>query len=336
MRLGLVARAENRGLGIMSWEFARHLDPKVLIVDIGDRAGFPAFFDRYPDATRARYRSGLNERVVRHWLAGVDVVYHAETFYDPAFPRWAHDAGVASILHVMPEFFRGAEPFVRYWAPTTWRLDHLPPATEVVPVPVALDRWPSPVDLHEKPCRWLHVAGKATLADRNGTGTVLAAAQHLRRPCSLTIVCQDATVAIPATPRHVDVRVVSGATDYWALYTDHDALVMPRRYGGLSLPVQEAMGAGLAVLMSDCSPNPHTWPAALVATTEGPPERMPAGAVPVHTIDPEHLARAMDTLADPAIRHHWQRAARGWARAHSWGVWADRYRALLTAGAVFV
>lgn len=328
MKIGLIARAEDRGLGLQSWEFARHLNPNVLLIEFGDNPSFPSHRDRYPGATVVRFHNRLPAGVVKRWLAGLDVVYSAETFYDPTFPRLAAAAGVTPVLHINPEFFRGQHPETRCWAPTAWRLDHLPSRTEVVPVPVALDRWPTPVEPHNGPCRWLHVAGKAALADRNGTDIVLAAARRLQRPCHLTIVSQDARVAVPAVPPHVELSVVPSVPNYWELYADHDALVMPRRYGGLCLPVQEAMGAGLAVLMSDCPPNPQTWPTAHVRAVSGPHESMPTGLVPIHTVTPADLARAMDAFDEPEIRHCWQANARRWAAEHSWDVWADRYRAL--------
>jgi glycosyltransferase involved in cell wall biosynthesis len=37
------------------------------------------------------------------------------------------------------------------------------------------------------------------------------------------------------------------------LYEGFDALIMPRRYGGLCLPMNEALTSGLPVIMSDTS-----------------------------------------------------------------------------------
>ena len=40
----------------------------------------------------------------------------------------------------------------------------------------------------------------------------------------------------------VNVRI-GGVANYWDAYDGYDALVLPRRYGGLCLPVQEGMAA---------------------------------------------------------------------------------------------
>ena len=53
MKLGLIARADNGGLGTLSWEFARHLKPhKVLLVENGIYQTFP---ERYNDFTTKKY-----------------------------------------------------------------------------------------------------------------------------------------------------------------------------------------------------------------------------------------------------------------------------------------
>ena len=47
------------------------------------------------------------------------------------------------------------------------------------------------------------------------------------------------------------------------LYKNFDALILPRRYGGLCLPMNEALMSGLPVIMTDISPNydilPKKW-----------------------------------------------------------------------------
>lgn len=329
-RIGLIARAEDRGLGIQTWEFFRALQPRTLVLDVGETPGQGPHFDRYPGARIVKFRGLLPETKVARFLEDVDVVYTAETAYHPSLPKLAKRMGVELICHINPEFYRDIDRAGRWWAPTDWRLDQLPAGTEVVPVPVAMDRF-TPVELHDGPPRWLHVAGRPALADRNGTNAVLAAIPHLRNRCSLTIATQSPEAFdIPTNPL-VDVRIVRSVPNYWDIYTDHDLLVMPRRFGGLCLPVQEAMAAGLGVVMTDVSPNPATWPVATVRCQPGHRETMPAGRIRVADVAGRDVASVMDRLANPAARHPLQAAARAWAADHSWDVWADRYRDLMAA-----
>lgn len=340
MKVGVIARTNQRGLDIQTTEAARNLHASVLVVDVRNPSGrrFPSDLTRWPNAPVVECRTGwrLDESTVRTWLEGLNAVYSAETFYDPHLPDWAREAGVVTVVHANPEFlpqdggWAVGEPTQR-WSPTAWRNQHLPQPTHVVPFPVATDRL-TPVDPHDGPCRWLHVGGKQALADRNGTGTLIESLRYLKEACSLTVCTQEQGFPRIHAPSHVDVRRAGPVPNYWDLYPGYDALVMPRRYGGLCLPVQEAMAAGMAVVMPDIDPNPKTWPVATVPATFTEEARMPAGMVPVATVDPQELAEAMDRMADPRERFDWQARSRAWAKAHSWETlrpeWLDRLASL--------
>lgn len=345
MKVGVVCRTNSRGLDIQTAEAARNLDASVLVVNVVNQSSplFPSDFSRYPGAPIVDCRPGwkLDDRIVRCWLEGVDVVYSAETFYDDRFTAWAREAKAATVVHANPEFVPpGGQGWAigdptTWWSATSWRQRFMPPETRVMPFPVATDRF-TPVEPYDGPCRWLHVAGKRAMHDRNGTESVLDALSLLREPCEVTICTQDPELPAPLTPpAHVKVTVSTGGVpDYWSLYPGHDALVMPRRYGGLCLPVQESMAAGMAVLMTDAEPN-RDWPVALVPVTFGPLAPMPAGKIPVASADPVELAAAMDALADPAVRHARQAQSREWAEGHSWETlgpqWLDEFTALSCA-----
>lgn len=327
MRVGVLARTNSRGLDIQTSEAARNLDATVLVVNVVNQTSrhFPSDFSRYPTAPIVDCLPGwkLDERTVRCWLEKVDVVYTAETFYDDHFTEWARTQHVATVVHANPEFVPPGGGWAignptAWWSATSWRLERLPAGSKVVTFPVATDRF-TPVEPHDGPCRWLHVAGKRAMSDRNGTLDVIAALALLREPCEVTICTQDPTLPPIEAPPHVKVRVsIGGVPDYWSLYVDQDALVMPRRYGGLCLPVQEAMASGMAVVMSDIQPNPGTWPIVGVKARYGPVASMPAGKIPVAAVNPHDLAAIMDTFADPSVRHARQAQSRQWADEHSW------------------
>lgn len=339
MRVGVIARTNNRGLDIQTNEAARNLDASVLVVDVTNSSGrrFPSDRFRFPGAPIVQCRSGwkLHEQTVRDWLTSVDVVYSAETFYDTRFTEWASAQRVATVVHANPEFVAPeggwaiGDPTER-WSPTCWRNRLMPQPTRVVTFPVALDRF-TPVDPHDGPPRWLHVGGKQALADRNGTSTLVEALRYLDYPCSVTIATQEQTLPRIQVPKHVDVSFVQSARHYWELYPGHDALVMPRRYGGLCLPAQEAMAAGLAVLMPNIEPNPQTWPVHTVPGAFIEEALMPAGRVPIATVNPRDLALAMDELADPNRRAKFQSRSRSWAQANSWDALRPEWLGLLEA-----
>lgn len=336
MQVGLIARADDRGLGHITWEFHRHLQPaRTLVVrEPGAEArGFAPHLDRYPDATVVWLDGGrLPEAEVRAWLQGLDVLYSAETFYDWHVVDWAEQAGVATVLHVMPEFHQAAAPpTTAVWAPTPWRIDKLPAHTRLVPVPVAVDRFPAVGLARTGPLRVLHTAGHRAAADRNGTTQLLQALRRTRQPMAVRLTTQDA--ALPratALPRSVELVVETGGrAGYWELYADADVLVLPRRYGGLCLPVQEAMAAGLAVVMPDTSPN-SWWPTLRVPGCNRGSINTAAGPVPLFAAHPPQLAALLDQLAtDTDQLQRAQHAALGWAARHCWQALAPLYRAEL-------
>ena len=323
-RVGVIARAEDRGLGILTWEVVRHLHPeRVAVVDMGELGrGFPQHFDRYPGAEVWPWRDGaLPERQVREWLEGLDVVYSAETFYDQRMVGWCNLAGVATVLHAMPEFLYPHQPRpTRVWLPTPWRAEVVGPH-QLVPVPVPTDRWsmdhgPCSID---GPLRVLHVAGHKTSADRNGTSAFLRALTLTHGHVEARMVDQDErTWGKRPLGRFTTLEVQGPTRDYWNTYRGSDLLVMPRRYGGLCLPVQEAAGAGLAVVMPQVSPN-EWYPATLFRANLTGRLDTPGGRLQLGTPNATHIARLLDTLSrDRDALTRLQETARRWADDHSW------------------
>lgn len=316
MKLGIIARVDDRGLGNQTWEAVRHLNPdRVLVVrEPGSEAqGFEPHLERFPGALVVTDEVGrLPERPVREWLDGLDVVYSAETLYDVRLAGWARLHGVATVIHANPEFFRDRmhDPTV-WWSATDWRLEHLPRGTRVVPMPCPLDRWPQPNQ--ENPRRVLHVAGRIAVGDRNGTKIVLAAS-HLLEDIEVVIACQGDLPDSPATK-------IPAAANYWELYQEAPILVMPRRYGGLCLPVIEACGAGLVPIMTDTEPN-RTWPIVAVPSWQARrPTTVPAGKIFGQECSAEQLAATITETFDdlPAKRER----SRRWAVDHSWAELTD-------------
>lgn len=339
MKIGLIARSEDRGLGNLTWEWAQHMRPeRVLVVEpnhsIAQRP------ERYPGATRVRWdhhgTAELEEGVVREWIAGLDVIYSAETFYDWRICDWARTAGARTVCHVMPEYYRHGqtgEPLERpdaWWIPTRWRINQLPANATVVPVPIATERYAIRGTRNEEPVpRWLHIAGARAAADRNGTRTVLGALPYMLRDHEVRITSQDQLPRWRARER-VKVTIGEPAAEYWDLYGDADALVLPRRYAGLSLPVLEAMGAGLAIVMTDVEPQRSEWPIIPVDGVMRGTIQTAAGHLRLAEVPVRTLAAKLDWLADhPDELAAAQRRSVTFAEQNSWANLEPVHRAEL-------
>lgn len=328
MKLGVIARADDRGLGNQTWEVVRNMAPeRVLVIrdPASEATGFPVHLDRFPGATvltweRPNYL--LPEREVREWLDGLDVIYSAETLYDWRIADWARDQGCSTVVHLNPEFYAHhledrAEPDV-WWSATDWRKDHLPARVRVVPMPVPIDRWPD-VDLSAAPRRVLHVAGWAGTHNRNNTRRVVEAARYVG-DVEIVMVAQD-----QPNRRNQKISHRAASVNYWEMYADASAIVLPRRYGGLCLPANEACGAGLVPIMPDVEPN-RWWP---IEPMQARPARQPmitvAGELATWDVDPPQVARAIRNLFDGDVAAR-RREARLWAEEHSWDRLAAMWR----------
>jgi glycosyltransferase involved in cell wall biosynthesis len=324
MRTGVIARCDPRGLGNQTYDVCLNLHPdRVLLIDPGPDKRFTQHPERYEawDVTTARWTAGrLDPDVVRPWLAGLDVVYTAETPYDARLPQWAADEGCRVAVHANPEFLspKDAQAEVCWWVATPWRLDHLPPSTRVVPMPA-----PDAPFRREPggPVRFLHVAGWPAVGDRNGTGVVAEAAARMRSGAQVVIRGQHRDIT---RYRRANVRVEAGnLSDHWDLYRDCDVLVSPRRFGGLHLPALEALACGLPVVMSDTSPN-EVWPGPRIPAVEGQTVATRAGLIQLHDTDPAALAACLDELAtNPEALDKHRTEARDWAAANGWGQLQD-------------
>lgn len=361
MRIGLIARADNSGLGIQCLEFARHLRPvKTLVIDVGHLhnnttdCNKATHLNRYSAATISKGWEP-SEQLLARWLEGLDVVYSAETFYSNEFPELAQLMGVRTVLHYNHEFLAHLdnphlpEPDV-FAAPSMWRYEEVPFTNkEFLPVPIALDRfgdrtlvgYPRQGDAarcpNKGPRNFLHIVGRPAIFDRNGTPDVLAALPHVKSQIRLTLKCQDrdylhTLMRAHGIPSNVELVCDSSDTEnYWDNYRTGDVMVLPRRYGGLCLPANEALGSGMPVVMTDIDPN-NTWlPAEWLVPASKTAEFHAANRVEVFRADPIALAQKIDQFAtDDDFYLAAQKRASELATEYSWDTLLPRYEKVLS------
>lgn len=335
--LGLIARADNRGLGQQTWAVHRNLQPaKTLVVDCFSAQPLPLHLDRFPDATIIR---GLpNRDQMRQFLDGLTAVYTAETGYGYDIWDVGRELGVTTVLHVNYEFWDHIDTPTVLAAPSLWNFDRYPHGTIHLPVPIETDRL-TPSEHPATAKRFLHVVGRPAVHDRNGTLDVLLALQFVTEPIEVTITCQlsghvgglinDYSIRIPD---NVILNINSGDIDnYWDLYGNVDAALLPRRFGGLCLPANEAIGAGIPVIMPNIDPN-NTWlPADWLTPASYAGEFRAKQHITYYRTDPHHLAAKIHQLATDTNFYQQALAQAVTLRDElSWQHWAPRYREVLS------
>lgn len=334
MRLGLIARPDSRGLGIQCKAVHDQLHPvKTLVVDCPSQNPLPIRRHWYPEAQWVK-RLPTNDDI-NHFLDGLDAVYTAETGYNQYLWQAARDRGIRTVLHANYEFLDRTDNPTVWAAPSRWHIQDWPEGTIHLPVPIETDRFT--LTNTASATNFLHVVGRPAIHDRNGTVDFLQALTMVETPITATITCQmsgyigrllnDHHIRIPS---RVTLHVQSTDTaNYWDLYTGQHALILPRRFGGLCLPANEAIGAGIPVIMPDISPN-NLWlpPEWLVPARHAGNFRAKQHIDFVRT-DPRLLAQKIDELATPGFYEKAATQARILRSEYSWEALAPKYREVL-------
>lgn len=334
----MLVRCDDRGLGVQTYEAWRHLRPHAtVVVDMSFMARparpLPQHPDRYTDRLVARFDGEhfLNYEAVLEHLAGCDVVFSCETFYDWRLIDDLRCRHVGTVIQGNPEFWRaGAPEPTQWWWPTPWRPIADQPEGPIVPVPIPDDA-PAPGGSTDGgPMRVLFPGGLSALADRNGSAVFAQALRQVRSPLRARYASQDAHVApVRGLLRQVAVERLPHQPDRWSMFADVDLVVIPRRYGGLCLPAQEAFAAGCAVAMTDVEPN-RWWPTIPIRCAGDGAVKMPAGRIPVVNASAAHLATLIDRFAgDRAALDACTRAGAAWADAHRWSALLPLYESRL-------
>lgn len=311
MRIGLIARADSTGLGIQSREFFNHIPCKALVIDFKNM-GQPHTahilepdFSAFPDqqiltwGRRHNMRGDIPKTLIREFIKDIDVLFCMETPYDYDVFDECRRAGVKTILQINYEFLDYPNRFGYpapdlFAAPSMWNYDLIPHPKVYLPVPARKNRT---VKAHNT---FLHIAGRHALKDRNGTQTLLQALQFVREKMTVIIQGQQDTLFVPPNRRGNVSLLVD--TNNKANYLDNYSggiLVMPRKYGGLCLPMNEALSFGMPVIATNIAPN-NTW-----IPVEWLIPAHHAGTIPCkRTIDyfegdAVALAKKMDDFCDP-------------------------------------
>jgi glycosyltransferase involved in cell wall biosynthesis len=276
MRLGIIARCDNTGLGNQTRELVKMLNPsKIMVIDFSSHNPIkqdPSIYDEY---NTYRVDGIFTDEQAKEFLQDLDAVISCETFYNNNLPRIARAMNVKTYLQYNYELFGYlsdrtiALPDVLL-SPSSWYFDkmnqkvghlvnaiyHLPPPT----TPELFDK-AKEFNLSKDHKRILHIAGKPAAKDRNGTMDVIEMLRHSKADYELVVHTQ-----VPLKINQQDSRltiITDNIEERQDMYSGYDAMILPRRYAGLCLPMNEALLSGLPVFMTDISPNnkvlPEEW-----------------------------------------------------------------------------
>lgn len=250
MRIGLIARADNSGLGMLSWEFYNHFREyftKVLIINNGAYQPFPERFDQ------ANYFSvgDLNSNRIEKFLKDLDILLAIETPYNWFFFSLAKYMKVKTVL--IPMFECNDKPLESYpdLIACPSRLDYKSfenesSKLEIIPLPI--NRARVRYRKRKKALIFKHHVGHGGLADRTGINDLLKTIPLVKSRVSFIINSQIDIGKVYDT--RVEVRK-GNIRNYWDLWNEGDVFLFPTNQEMISMPLNEALASGMPVLTTE-------------------------------------------------------------------------------------
>lgn len=255
-KISAIVRADCGGLGSLSRSFS-------------DRLGFhrTISLSRHPGEHHPlwypsnRVADGELTIELVAWLCdGADVLLSFETWYGELAPRVARQMGVQTALVPMYECcpLRGAglEETDLAICPSLLDLHEIEctpglTAARRVFLPVPLETERIAFRRRRRARVFLHSMGHGGIAGRNGTDRVIEAWRYVTSNARLIVRHQSPPPArLPDDDRitFLSATAAGGVENYWDLWSEGDVLLHPHRWDGLSLPIQEALAAGMPVM----------------------------------------------------------------------------------------
>lgn len=321
MKIGMICRYDNSGVGTLSWEFARHLKPhKVLLVQNNVHQTFP---ERYADFD-TRKMDVLDPQTIDWFLEDIDVFFTIETPYYWPIIKECRKRGIKTVLYTMFEMTPQEIPlhFDLYLCPSKLDYEKMPDPKTFLPVPVATDRLPWKERTTAR--HFIHTASHGGMSGRKGTQLLLDAIPKVKNQnIKFTIYTWK---PFTSTDSRVTIKVVN-FKNYWQAWREGDVLIYPQDYNGICLPIIEAMSSGLAVVTTDIYPFNEYMPKDLLFGHDGLYETRAASTlIPVEAakMSVDKLAAKIDEVAETDITQY-SHYGREWAKENSWETLLPKY-----------
>ena len=314
-RVCIIARADLTGLGRQSRNWVRLLDPyKVVVINSKPFNGNDQYFEWYEKRRNAYRIDGfIKPEEINDILNDVDVLLTFEIPYNYQLISVARARGIKTIIQNNWEF---TDYLSQKYLPlpdllvnhSYWHLEDQkklwPDITEYCPTPYFIEDFDEIYkinierDLVEgQRRRFLHIAGRNTYLDRHGTEDLIEAVKLIPSEIDFELVINTQTTEIKnaGDPRITIDR--SSCADERELYSNFDAMIMPRRYAGGCLPMNEALASGLPVIMPDIDPNDKILPAFWLVPAEKKDTFMTRTEIDVYSVNHMALAAKIAQLA---------------------------------------
>lgn len=367
MNVGTLCYVTEQGLGILAHDFYRHgiITHPVIVRRDSLEHKRPQHFEWYPAGTPSCAINRIPaSQIVQHWQAAeVRVALFFETPFDWSLVDRCRSAGIKTIIMPMHECMPRvlpAKPDVWLcpslldWVWATGNNDIKASSYNTTRYLMKMENYPQlgdgkdgvksvylpvPVDTEVIPYRertiahtFLHSAGHGGLKGRNGTVEVLEAWKLVRSPLHLLVRTQERGHGrTDCNEAGGTLRVIHGTLSRNVLFSEGDVFLFPEKFNGLSLPLQEACAAGMAVMCGNRFPMNSWLPGeCLLPVAHYHKGRIGGGYSEFDeaVFNPKDIAAAMDWWYGRDISHLAQQGQQ-WRDSHSWEVLGPKILELL-------
>ncbi len=309
MRIGTLGFRTKTGLGYQALSYTKHLPvTKVMVVDLSGHNGVP-LTNWYTEAQTVR--GYPREADLSEFLKDIDVVLLAETPLNYDLYSMARARGIKTAVlpnwefwdyYLHPEY---PNPDLIIM-PSTWRWNDASQWAEARGVKCIQIHHPVDREVFKfhlrRTKKFMHIAGKPAVYDRNGTQDYLAAVNDG------VIITQNEHFGNLIRSRYPRSRVITDRDNPEEMYNYGDILVLPRRYGGNCLPLNEALSSGMPVIMPDIEPNNHLLPPEWLVRAELAGSFEPRTTVDLYSVVQESLREKLEWFRDCDIVAESQKA----------------------------
>jgi glycosyltransferase involved in cell wall biosynthesis len=308
--LGAIVRGDlGSGLQSQSYNLTRMLKPvRLLYVDstsFNKAEQHPELYKGFPMQVSHGFPTNLDSA---RFMRGLTHLITAETIYNPKMYEIAklHRCRVYTQLNweFLDHLVNPRLPKPHTWLmPSHWHLEEMQqlfPNTVYLPPPVFLSDFKDARTMNlarSGPRRFVHIMGKVASHDRNGTHDLIDSLKYSTADFQLIIRSQYPVPEYSTSDHRVrwEIGNIKSQND---MYKDFDAMIMPRRYGGLCLPMNEALASALPVVMPDINPNNAILEKNWLVPAERTHDFMARTRIDVHRSDIIALGKKIDWLAE--------------------------------------
>lgn len=328
MRLGVLAYDTPTGLGYQTRDYVKHLNPfKVLVSDLTIYNGMPKM-GFYSDITYYGCTGYPDEKTMIDFCSDLDVILFAETPLNYDFYNIARELNVKTATVINWEFFDHiAKPELPlpdlFIMPSVWHYEEA--EKFAMENGVKIIQLHHPVDTDDlKPVirnelrNFFHIAGNPAINDRNGTEV------YLQADVAGTVVTQNTDYANKLMREFRHSTIYTGVDDQNTLYSFGDVMVLPRKYGGNCLPLNEALACGLPVIMPCISPNNNILPEEWLVDAFVIDRFMPRTVIDIYQTDLSKLEEKLNWFRSINLKDQSLRAL-AIADSISWNKLKDKY-----------